>query len=590
MRSKKILPMKPSNLNKKLFLSFILFIFLTPLFSEDSVDIWKKENLDKKKKTTKVKNTTLGQSKSKININSERQQEIKIKSNDLGINQDAVYGIFDPEVNNLTIDMWVNSEGTRVKDTIDRINKMNLSSFAEEIFINTLFTISRPPSLNMTDKEFINYKLDWLIQNNKDDFIANFLNKNNEFPNKKRLVKYLVDENISEANLKEACQNIKLISKDVKDTYLDQFKIICLIKNKKKDEAQLILDLLREQKLSNKFFDKKIDYLLGLTNKPDKKIDDTSLLNFYLSSITIPNFKYTPNKKTDKKIWKYLTAANLFKINELQNKDQIKELEIAANNNSLSKSYIFEIYKNIKFNFNDFLNTDEVYLQLDPINARALVYQKVLLSDNVEIKLKYLFLLNDLFKKDNLSNIYKVFLDQELKEIEEDQIPPSYQQLVAENIVLEKNTRLGKIKYNNNYYHTSKLITFYTEKNISKKRIEKELKNIYKKIKKNKKYKISLKDTILFETLANDNIVVPEELINQEMVKNSLPPIELMNLGKNNETGLLLLRIVELVGQDEIEDLDIQTIYFINHLLIKSGLKKLSNKILITTLPERSEI
>ena len=111
-----------------------------------------------------------------------------------------------------------------------------------------------------------------------------------------------------------------------------------------------------------------------------------------------------------------------------------------------------------------------------------------------------------------------------------------------------------------------------------------------KKIKRNKKYKISIKDTILFETLANDNIVVPEELINQEMVKNSLPPIELMNLGKNNETGLLLLRIVELVGQDEIEDLDIQTIYFINHLLIKSGLKKLSNKILITTLPERSEI
>ena len=69
-----------------------------------------------------------------------------------------------------------------------------------------------------------------------------------------------------------------------------------------------------------------------------------------------------------------------------------------------------------------------------------------------------------------------------------------------------------------------------------------------------------------------------------------MPPIELLNLGKNNETGLLLLRIVELIGEDEIIDLDTQTIYFINHLLIKSGIKKFSNKILITALPERSEI
>ena len=47
---------------------------------------------------------------------------------------------------------------------------------------------------------------------------------------------------------------------------------------------------------------------------------------------------------------------------------------------------------------------------------------------------------------------------------------------------------------------------------------------------------------------------------------------------------------MELIGEDEIVDLDIQTIYFINHLLIKSGIKKFSSKILITALPERSEI
>ena len=256
----------------------------------------------------------------------------------------------------------------------------------------------------------------------------------------------------------------------------------------------------------------------------------------------------------------------------------------------MPKSYIFEIYKNIKFNFNDFLNAEEVYLTLDSINARALIYQKILLSDNIEIKLRYLFLLNDLFKKDNLANVFKEYLNKELRALDLQKIPLSYKQLVAENTINEKKNNFRKVKYNNNSYYSSKIIKFYTENNTSQKKTEKEFEITYKKIKKNKKYKISLKDIILFEALESDGIKIPKELINQEIVKNNLPPPELLNLGKNNETGLLLLRIVELIGEDEILDLDTQTIYFINHLLIKSGIKKFSNKILITALPERSEI
>ena len=208
----------------------------------------------------------------------------------------------------------------------------------------------------------------------------------------------------------------------------------------------------------------------------------------------------------------------------------------------------------------------------------------------METKLKYLFLLNKLFKKDNLSNIFKEVLDIELKTLDPEQIPGSYKQLVANNIIYEKKNNLGKIKYNNKFYHTSRVIRFYTEKDTFKKKPEKEFETIYKKIKKNKKYKTSLKDIILFETLESDGIIIPKELIDQEIIKNNLPPIELLNLGKNSETGLLMLRIVELIGEDEILDLDIQTIYFINNLLIKSGMKKFSNKILTTVLPERSEI
>ena len=582
--------MKLLNLNKKLFFSLIISFFFTQLLlSEDSIDIWKKENLNKKNNVTKIKDIPLEKSVSKININPKLSKEIEVNTEVSDVNKNLVYGIFDPDENNLTLDMWVNSEGTKIKDTIERINKIKLSSFAEEIFINTLFTISKLPDRNMTEEEFINYKLDWLINNNKDKLITNFLNKNKKFPSKKKIIKYLVDENIAKANLGKACQNITLVDNNIKDAYLEQFKIICLINNNKKNEAQLILDLLREQKLSNKFFNNKVNYLLGLSNKIDTEIDDTNLLNFYLSSITIPNFNYTPTKTTNKKIWQYLIASNLFKITDLENLEQIKELENAANNNSLSKLFIFEIYKNVKFNFNDFLNTDETYLTLNSTNARALIYQKVLLSDNIDAKLKYIFLLNNLFKKDNLSNIFKEYLSNELKNLNPDEIPLLYKQLVAENITYEKKN-LGKIKYNNDYYHTSKIIRFYTEKNTFKAKPEKEFESIYKKIKKNKKYQTSLKDIILFESLKSDGINVPDELIDQKIINDNLPPIELLNLGKNNETGLLLLRIVELLGPDEIIDLDTQTIYFINHLLIKSGIKKFSNKILIAALPERNKI
>ena len=582
--------MKLLSLNKNFFYSFILFLFFTPLSSEDSVDIWKKKNLNKKADIVKVDDISLKKRETNINIKTEPPRESEIFTNDLEISKNFINGIFDPEENNLTLDMWLNSEGTRVKDTIERINKIKLSSFAEEIFVNTLFTISNLPRQNMTDEEFTNYKLDWLINNQKDEFISIFLNKNKEFPNKKKIIKYLVDKNIAKANLNEACQKITLISNDVKDSYLNQFRIICLINNNKKNEAQLILDLLREQKLSNKFFDNKIDYLLGINNKEDKKIDESNLLNFYLSSIAISDFAYTPGKKTDKQIWQYLTAANLIKIDDLEIKEQVKEFEIAANNNRLPKSTIFEIYKNVKFNFNDFLNADEVYQTLDPISSRALVYQKFLLSDNIETKIKYLFLLNDLFKKDNLSNVFKEYLDRELKALDFQKIPPEYRELVAENIIYEKKNTLAKIRYSDNNYHTSRVIRFYTEKNISKKQTEKELANIYKKIKKNKKYKISLKDVVLFETLESDGFTIPKEITYEEIKKNNSPPMELLNLAKNNEIGLLLLRIVELIGEDEILDLDEQTIYFINHLFVKSGLTKFRNKILFTTLPERSQI
>ena len=582
--------MKLSSLNKNIFLFFFLFTYSSTLFSEEGVDIWKKKNLNRENNPIEIENTILTKKKSNININAQPSKEIQVSSNNLPININPVYGIYDPNKNNLFLDMWLNSEGTRVKDTLDRINKIKLSSFAEELFVNTLYTVSNLPERNMSDEEFINYKIDWLIKNNKDELISMFLNKNKNFPNKGKVIKYLVDKNIANANLKNACEKISLINNDMKNSYLDQFKIICLIDENKKNEALLLFELLNEQKLSNKFFNEKIAYMLEISSKENKNIDDTNLLNFFLSSITISDFNYTPNKNTNIKIWQYLTAAKLINIDNFESKDQIKELETAANNNSLAKYYILEVYKNIKFSFSDLLNVDVVYPTLDTISARALVYQKILLSDNTNTKLKYLFLLNDLFIDDELPNIFRDHLSEELKALDAKKIPLEYQALVAKNIIYEKENKLGKIKYNDRSYHTSKAIKHYTEQNPIKRNIEKDLKRVHQKLKKNKKYQISLKDVILLESLRKDGFSIPKEINYEELTKNNLPPAELLNLVKNKEIGLALLKIVELVGEDELADLDSQTIYFITYLSEKAGLTKLRNKILIEILPDRTEI
>ena len=175
-------------------------------------------------------------------------------------------------------------------------NKLKLSETAENILLNTLFSYAYAPE-NLSEKEFLDIKINWLIKNKKDKLIEQFLTKNNDFPNKNKIIQYLVDRNISNANIKVGCDKVNFIGKDIKDPYLEKFKIYCLVFNNKKGQAQLLHDILKEQNQSDKFFDNAINFLLGVSENKNKKIKDDNLLNFYLSSITFPNFKYEPNEK-----------------------------------------------------------------------------------------------------------------------------------------------------------------------------------------------------------------------------------------------------------------------------------------------------
>ena len=580
--------MKSLNLNNFFYLVFYLIVFPNLLMA-DEVDIWKKKS--DTGKINKTNETSLdNKEKNTVRINNQKSiLENNISSSELILKDDKpLFGIYDPEENDLNLNIWINSDGNTLKGLMSRIDKIKLSNFAEEIFVNTIMTYSYPPSLNLKEEEFLNLKIDWLIKNSKDEILEEFLKKNQQFKKKKNIIQYFVDKNIAKANLGEACKNSDFISKDITDSYLEKFKVYCLIFNDKKTEAQLLFDILKEQDLSDTFFNNKINFLLGINTKPNKDVKTNNLLNFYLSSVTVPNFKYEPNEKTNKFIWKYLNSANLITIENFDDKEKIKTLEIAANDGTLDNERIFEIYKQRSFDLNTLINADIVYQSFDNVDARALVYQKYLLTDKIENKINQLVTLKEMFKKDKLNNVFTEFMSNELKKINEDDIPDSYKQVVESNIISETEYKLGRIKYDDKILHRSRVLRFYTEQGTPIKKSQKDLINIYKKIKRNKDYFFSAKDLSLIEALQKDGFKIPKEIDLKEISERYFIPEGLNGLIKKQEIGHLALKFVEIIGEDEIQNLDSETIYFIVNALNKANLIKFRNKALITALPLRS--
>ena len=578
--------MKLTSLNKNISLLILLILF-KPLYAEEEIDIWNKEIKEKSEIIIPENNPSNNTINSEIFKKSQTNENIKIENEILENSQDPkIFGIYDPAENNFNLNMWTQTEAEDVRSSFNRINKIQLSNTATKLFENTILSFAFPPK-SMEEKEFVNLKINWMIENKRVDLIEKFLKQNNTFPNKKKLIQYLVDSNIAKANIKEGCNKIDFLDKNIKDSYLDKFKIYCLVFNKKKNEAQLQFDILREENKSDNFFDDKISFLLGVTSKTTKKIKDDNLLNFYLSSVTIKNFTYEPTKKTQKIIWEYLNAANLIKLEDDRDKEKLKSLEIAANQDQFDKQKIFDIYSNISFDLDSLIKAEDIYLTFDNIDARALIYQKYLLSDNEENKIKLLFLLKDLFQKDKLSNIFVEFLSDRLKEINLDNVSESYKEVVQKNIITKEELRLGKIKYDDKILHRSRLLRYFNNE-IDQKKAQKDFIKIYKKIKKNRKYFFSAKDLALVESLARDGFEIPKELDYPEISKKYSIPSNLLELGKSKQSAFLTLKLVEIIGEDEAYNLDPETIYFITHLLNQNNLKKIRNEILISALPQRS--
>ena len=170
----------------------------------------------------------------------------------------------------------------------------------------------------------------------------------------------------------------------------------------------------------------------------------------------------------------------MIKLEDISDKEKLKELEVAANQGQVDEKTIFDIYKQIPFNLNTLINAKNTYQTLDDTDARSLIYQKYLLSENTESKIEYLFILKEIFDKGKLQNVFSQILSDNLKEIGVENIPDSYKEIALKNILTEEDYR-GKIKYNDKILHQSKIMKYYLEDEEAKK-IQKDIDKIFKKI------------------------------------------------------------------------------------------------------------
>ena len=301
---------------------------------------------------------------------------------------------------------------------------------------------------------------------------------------------------------------------------------------------------------------------------------------------TNPNFNFEPDESTKKIIWKYLSSFNLlYNIEEIEvtELDKISTIEKATHNKNYLEEDLFRIYKRFQFNINQLLNAKESYKNLSNIESRALLYQKILLeSDKIE-QLKFLQILKDQFKKDKIDFAFDVELKKFLKKIDPLEIPDNLTSFYYTNIELNKNEQ-KKIKYNNSVMHQSKLVNYFNG-DYSKSKIQKDINNFLKKIKKDKKYFLSKKDIIFLESLKSDGIEISSKFSNLYEINETEIPTDIQVMINNKEMGAALLRIVEVIGQDEIERIDEDTIYFIISTLNQLNIDIIRNKILMKVLP-----
>ena len=581
-------------LNKKKIIFILTFLFSLNVFAENEpVDIWNLEKeILKKKSIEKNQNTEgiiqgLETTESSIYKNqSKKKNKTILLDETLNTKDIKIIGLYDPDDYDLDINMWSNSDGQQLKNIFSNLNNLDLSNDASEIMEILMLTNTFYPNKNITEDEFLKFKSDWLIKNSDLDLIEEYLIKNQAINTHPKLTKYLVDQHLSNFDLKKSCEIFLKNTEPINDTYLSKFNIYCLFNLDKKNEAQLVLDLKKELGFKDDYFEKKMNFLFGYSDNINKDISEKSILDFHLAHRVNPKLIFEPNDNTKKLIWKYLSSANLlYNVQniEVSEFDKILTIEKAVHNKNYPEKDLFEIYKRFQFNINQLLNAENSHKSLTKIEARSLVYQKILLESDVNKKLELLEILKNLFIESKISEAFDDELKKFLENINQEDISSKFEGFYF-TYLQKKESSEKKIKINNDTMHQSKLLNYFNG-DYAKPKIEKDVNNFLKKIKKNKKYFFSKKDIIFIESLKSDGVKIAKKYDNLYEVNETEIPTDIQVMINNDEKGAALLRIVEVIGQDDLEKMDEDTLYFIITTLNQLDIDLIRNRILLKVLP-----
>ena len=578
-------------LNKQNLSILIIYLLLSHVVTAEDkpVDIWnidKIETKDTEENNSSVKQIEVKSEGSIYEMQANKKKETIKLDQDLVSQEIKLSGLYDPEEYGLSIDMWLNSDGLKLKNLFENIDKYDLSNDASEILNISLLTNAYYPNQNITEKEFSKIKSNWLIKDSNFKIIEEYLIKNQNINLHPDLLKYLVDKYLSQSDVKKSCEIFSKIEEPIENEYLSKFNLYCLINYGQKDKAQLILDLKKELGFKDDYFENKINYLFGYLDEANEKISEKSVLEFHLAHRTNPEFSFEPSEKTPKLIWKYLSSSNLlYNIQDIEITDieKILTIEKATHDKNYSEEKLFEFYKRFQFSISQLLNTGEVYKTLSAIEGRALVYQRLLLAEEPKLKLELIKMLKDIFDEEGISNAFDQELRKFLNQINKEDVPSNFTTFY--NIYVEKDETVDKkIKYNNKILHQSKLINYFNG-DYAKSKIEEDLNKFLKKIKKDKKYFLSKKDIIFLEALKSDGIKISKKYDSLYKINKTEMPIDIQIMIDNKEIGAALLRVVEVIGPEKIEDIDDDTIYFIMNTLNQLNVDLIRNKLLMKVLP-----
>jgi hypothetical protein len=112
--------------------------------------------------------------------------------------------------------MWSNSDGLILKKLFKNIDNFDLSSDASEILNIALLTNTYYPNKNITEEEFLKFKSSWMIKESNLELIEQFLIKNQATNLHPELMKYVVDQYLSQSDVKKSCEIFSKIKEPLK--------------------------------------------------------------------------------------------------------------------------------------------------------------------------------------------------------------------------------------------------------------------------------------------------------------------------------------------------------------------------------------